>query len=442
MKAATARASPRDPELDPRFAAVYTAHVDYVWRSLRRLGVSPPELDDAVQETFLIAFRRWDDVRANVSWRAWLFGIARRVASHQRRGRGRRLRLVDAVRHASDDVADPNDEVALRHATHLMHHFLQTLPPRRREVFVLAEIDGLSGAEIAEALQLNVNAVWSRLRCARASFDRFLNVLRARERGAWDRAVLLREARRARMPARTSERAMAALAIRLGTETTTTAVVGVASGWLGTVRISIVLGAAMLALVTGVAHVVRRDPDASVPPIGAAPSSEAPARVMAATRRETSVAPTHEEPPHQASVAIPTPAVDPVRPTAREPPPPEPTRSRTRSQKPAEPAEPDEAASLRAELELLQQIRAATSAGRHEHALTLVERHRQRFGAGELARERDVQQLAALCSLGRDADARRRLDGFRRTHGSEPPALVLAACPNKTTQRSTPGQQQ
>src|SRR6187455_2713984 len=84
-------------DLEPRFSAVYAEHVDYVWTNLRRLGLSGSDLEDAVQETFLVVFRRWDDFRPDGAWHPWLFGIARRVAARHRRGVGRRLRLLAAV---------------------------------------------------------------------------------------------------------------------------------------------------------------------------------------------------------------------------------------------------------------------------------------------------------------------------------------------------------
>jgi RNA polymerase sigma-70 factor (ECF subfamily) len=442
MTAAAASARPRDPELDPRFAAVYHAHVDHVWRSLRRLGVTTPELDDAVQETFIVAFRRWDDMDDPASWRPWLSGIARRVASHHRRGRGRRLRLVDAVRREPDPDADPDDEVALRHAARLMQRFLQSLAPRRREVFVLAEIDGRTGPEIADALQLNVNAVWSRLRSARASFDRFVDVLRARERGAaarWDRAALLRAARRQRPVGATRRHGLAMIAVRLGTEP-----VAVATSWLGAIGpalASIALGAVMLTIVAVVAGVVRGDRDAP-------PSTVSEAATMPLERPRASsspgveareeIAPAKSAPPAVATHAEAAPSSARAWPTKGRAPRARKGERTGASERVAPPAPAADVVSLRAELELVQRIRAATSSGRHEQALALVERHAQQFPAGELTVERDAQRIAALCALGRDDEARGRLDAFRRAHRSDPPRKVVAACPS-LHRTATPG---
>ncbi len=165
MTAASAKDLRHDPgPLEPRFAAIYAEHFDRVWIHLRRLGVPHAELDDAAQETFLVAFRRWDDFRPEASWRAWLLGISRRVASRHRRGSGRRLRLVKQAEREPVRATDPHEEVARRHAAALVERFVEDLPPRKREVFILAEIEGLTGEEIARTLAIKPNTVWSRLR--------------------------------------------------------------------------------------------------------------------------------------------------------------------------------------------------------------------------------------------------------------------------------------
>src|SRR5882724_13016294 len=66
-------------------ARVFSAHADFVWRSLRRLGVPAADVDDALQEVFLVVHRRLADYEDRGFMRAWLFSISRQVSSHYRR---------------------------------------------------------------------------------------------------------------------------------------------------------------------------------------------------------------------------------------------------------------------------------------------------------------------------------------------------------------------
>jgi len=66
-------------------AQVFAAHADFVWRSLRRLGVPAADADDALQEVFLVVHRRLADYEDRGFMRAWLFSISRQVSSHYRR---------------------------------------------------------------------------------------------------------------------------------------------------------------------------------------------------------------------------------------------------------------------------------------------------------------------------------------------------------------------
>jgi RNA polymerase sigma-70 factor (ECF subfamily) len=452
--------------VDPRFAAVYAEHVDHVWRSLRRLGVSPPELDDAVQETFLIALRRWNQVREDVSWRAWLFGIARRIASHHRRGRTRRLRLVDSVARQVPPASDLEDALARLDATRLVDHFLSTQPPRRREVFILAELEGFTGPEIAEALGISVNTVGSRLRSARESFARFSSALQAREHGdrmRSDRRALLRVAQREQMPEASRERIMGMLALPIASVPATTAAVA-GGGWLGVIKaiaLAVGMGAGMLGAVAGVASVLRPAPaagDVATPPARAVASSRAatPRTVTEATSSVASieianvdpVAVTDVHPPDDVAPREPEASTHAERRRGRES-----TRTSSASRSadatlPAASPAPDaegDAVALRAELGLAERIREATRAGEYDRVLELAAQHRRRFRTGELAVERDVHEIAALCGLGRLEQARARITAFGAAHhGATVPAHVRDACgvaAQKPTTPATSGQQ-
>ncbi len=412
------------PDLEARFASVYEQHFDAVWMSLRRLGVSPAELDDATQETFLVAFRRWDDFRPDASWRAWLLGIARRVASRHRRGSGRRLRLVRDAEREPSLHADPHDEIARRHAAALVERFVEMLPPGKREVFVLAEIEGLTGVEIAHALAIKPNTVGSRLRGAREAFERHLATLRAKERGAserLDRARLLERCRSARPPDRSRRRVSAALGIQLARGPHP-----VWWSWIKPAAISLGLGAAGLATVAGVARLTTASPGTGPPATRAAVAHSVPG-----TPRSRSP---HEERSSEAGPAMKTvvPTSVPRTPTAvpetadARPEPPSATPPRRTDARPTHSDdEAPEAAALdpsrfAEETALLHAIRRSARSGEHARTLELAEDHARRFETGVLAPERQALEIAALCHLGRSDDARDRASTWSRQHADQP----------------------
>jgi RNA polymerase sigma-70 factor (ECF subfamily) len=158
-------------EPDPEFANLYHRHHGFVWRILRRLGVPPGTLDDAAQEVFVVVHRRRQDLRADASMRSWLFGIARRVAADTHRGKARRDRKHDALPAPADDPP-LDDALARSEAAEFVRTFLDRLDEGHRMVFALSDIEGMTAPEIAEALDLKLNTVYSRLRKARLDFER------------------------------------------------------------------------------------------------------------------------------------------------------------------------------------------------------------------------------------------------------------------------------
>ncbi|HEY8377561.1 MAG TPA: RNA polymerase sigma factor [Nannocystis sp.] len=153
------------------FVSVYHAHFDFVWRILRRLGVPFDQLEDAAQDVFLVLHRRLPELAPDVSLRSWLFGTARRVAADFRRGLRRHARRVQAFAVAHDHP--PRERIGERtEAVDFVQRFLDRLDPDKRMVFVLADLEGFTAPEIAAALDVKLNTVYSRLRAARAEFER------------------------------------------------------------------------------------------------------------------------------------------------------------------------------------------------------------------------------------------------------------------------------
>ncbi|MFY0531779.1 RNA polymerase sigma factor [Nannocystis pusilla] len=202
---------PAEPELRAEapvagasFDALFREHFGFVYRNLRRLGVPPAAVEDAVQEVFLVVLRRPDAPITSV--RGWLYGIARRIAWRQRRSAGRQNRLAQALADEAPPALDGAVAVAEREAAALLERFLGRLDEDKRVVFLLAELEQMTAPEIARALEVKENTVYSRLRAARQEFDRTFARVRLRERRSTgeaaldEQALLLSRARRAGEP--------------------------------------------------------------------------------------------------------------------------------------------------------------------------------------------------------------------------------------------------
>ncbi len=157
-------------DLRPTFPVLYREHAGMVRRALRQLGVPPGHLDDAVQDVFVVLHRRIGDFEQDRSLKNWLWGIARGVASGYRRTQRRRDRLHAALP-APDGPGLPERGVARQQAAAILDDFLGSLDADKCAVFVLSEVEGRRGPEIAELLDVNVNTVYARLRAARKRFD-------------------------------------------------------------------------------------------------------------------------------------------------------------------------------------------------------------------------------------------------------------------------------
>lgn len=156
----------------------------FVWRLLRRLGLAESDADDAAQQVFLIAERRFGDIRPGRE-RSFLYTTALHVASKARRSVERRREdLGPDVEPEPDGTNSLEDLVDRRRARELLDAMLDRLPLDLRAVFVLHEIDELSTTEIAEVIGVPVGTAASRLRRARELFAervrRFEARLRAR----------------------------------------------------------------------------------------------------------------------------------------------------------------------------------------------------------------------------------------------------------------------
>jgi len=157
-----------------QFEAIYREHFATIWRAVQRFGVSEREAEDAAQEVFMIAHRRFQEFEGRSTLRTWLFGIAFRVAAGRRRHSSTRREVLGVANtEAAADAADNPETAAMRHQLRgLLQQGLDALPLEQRAVFTLFELEGLSGEEIARALGQPEGTVRSRLRLARATFSK------------------------------------------------------------------------------------------------------------------------------------------------------------------------------------------------------------------------------------------------------------------------------
>jgi RNA polymerase sigma-70 factor, ECF subfamily len=152
------------------FDALYGEHFEFVWRSLRRLGVRSEDLDDAAQDVFIVFLRRCAEFRRESSYRTWLFGIASNVAHQYRRKAQRQAQTTSVTDSERAPQPSPLEQASSTEALRVIDAFLASLDDSKRDVFILAELEQMSAPEIAEALGVKLNTVYSRLRAARQAF--------------------------------------------------------------------------------------------------------------------------------------------------------------------------------------------------------------------------------------------------------------------------------
>lgn len=170
-RAVVARQEPDAACAPPTFDEVYDAWAEFVYFSLRRLGVAPDHLADAVQDVFVVVHRKLPSRDGDLPWKTWLFRIAMNVAREHRRAHRRQgdpAALPDDLRTATPD---PHACAEQSEAVRALDRVLDALDEDHRAVFILMELEQCTAPEVAAALAIPVNTVYSRLRAARTRFD-------------------------------------------------------------------------------------------------------------------------------------------------------------------------------------------------------------------------------------------------------------------------------
>ncbi|RAY15893.1 RNA polymerase subunit sigma-24 [Actinomadura craniellae] len=160
-----------EPPDGRRFEELYRAHYAAVGRYALRRTESPDDAVDVLGETFLVAWRRLDDVPPGEEARLWLYGVARRVLANHRRGTARRELLAERLRAEFTEAAPEREQTGDRAGVRAA---LDRLSPEDRELLTLTGWEGLAPGEIATVLGCRPGTVRVRLHRARRRFAREL----------------------------------------------------------------------------------------------------------------------------------------------------------------------------------------------------------------------------------------------------------------------------
>ena len=170
----------------PSFPDIYRTYFSFVWSIARQLGVNQAELDDVVQEIFITIHARAHTIERPESLRSWIYGIIRRNVSTYHRTKRTRLIETGTARIEPEmvypDWSTPQQLAEQSECVKLLWSLLEKIDASKREVFMLAELEEMTAPEIAAAIDVPLNTVYSRLRSARQELGEALRRHNARTR--------------------------------------------------------------------------------------------------------------------------------------------------------------------------------------------------------------------------------------------------------------------
>lgn len=170
----------------PCFEQIYAEHFGEVTRWVRALGGLQSDVEDLAQEVFLVARRRLPDFDG-VNLKGWLYRVTQlTVRAHRRRAWVRRAlfghknQASEAESELGHHALDPSQLLERQEAELHIAALLEGMSERRRAAFILFEIEGYTGEEIAKREGIPLSTVWTRLYYARKDFIRRLKATRDR----------------------------------------------------------------------------------------------------------------------------------------------------------------------------------------------------------------------------------------------------------------------
>ncbi len=151
--------------------SLFRQHARFVVRFARRLGVSESDVDDVLQDVFVVAHARGGFQPGPASPATWLAEITLRIVMTRRRNARRRQTEPSGIAlDPPSDAPDPERHAEALESLSLVQHALEQMDSETRAIFVLFEMEGASGEAIASALGIPRNAVYRRLFDARKQF--------------------------------------------------------------------------------------------------------------------------------------------------------------------------------------------------------------------------------------------------------------------------------
>jgi RNA polymerase sigma-70 factor (ECF subfamily) len=162
------------PQEDSAVEELYAEHAEFVWRSLQHLGVRSADLEDLLQEVFIVVHRKLPDFDGRSRVTTWLFGICLRVAARQRRRAWFRFERQGVEVPERAEERTPEDQLGEEQRSRVFERALGHLSLEQRAVFVLFEFEGKSCQDIAELVGAPLGTVYSRLHHARRDLRKSL----------------------------------------------------------------------------------------------------------------------------------------------------------------------------------------------------------------------------------------------------------------------------
>jgi RNA polymerase sigma-70 factor (ECF subfamily) len=155
--------------MNERYERLVQEHKDAVYRQMVRVCGNHDDAEDVLVEALLRAYQALDSLEDETAFRGWLAIIGRRVCGRLRKKEALAplVALADAERIPvpPDDLADHGDMASLKAR---LHQALDELPEEMRQVYMLRDIEEVSGEETADRLGITLAAMKSRLHRARA----------------------------------------------------------------------------------------------------------------------------------------------------------------------------------------------------------------------------------------------------------------------------------
>jgi RNA polymerase sigma-70 factor (ECF subfamily) len=158
----------------PELAAIIRAHTPTLGRALRYLGVPASEIDDVLQEVFLVVHRRLGELDDPEGLGSWLRAVAVNVVRNRRRTARRRPLVYGEVPEMIDLEQSPEESLEQRRARADLLAALDELDDEQRMVLVMFEIEGASMREIAALAECSLATAYNRLGEARAALRKGL----------------------------------------------------------------------------------------------------------------------------------------------------------------------------------------------------------------------------------------------------------------------------